>query len=36
MEVGEFIVGPKPKPAERTAIHDPENNDLITDEKEIR
>ena len=33
MKVGEFIIGPKHKPAERTAIYDPENNDLITDKK---
>ena len=32
MKVGEFIVGPKHKPAKRTAIYDPENNDLITDD----
>ena len=31
----EFIVGPKHKPAERTAVYDPKNNDLLTDEKEI-
>ena len=35
MRVGEFIIGPKHKPAERMAIYDPENNDLITDENEI-
>ena len=35
MKVGEFIVGPKHKPAEQTAIYDPKNNDLLTDEKEI-
>ena len=33
MKVGEFIIGPKHKPAERTAIHDPEYDDLIIDEK---
>ena len=35
MTVGECIVGQKHKPAERTAIHDPENNDLLTDGKTI-
>ena len=35
MKVGEFIVGPKHKPAERTAIYDPKNNDLLTEEKKI-
>ena len=35
MRVGEFIIGHKHKPAERMAIYDPENNDLITDENEI-
>ena len=35
MKVEEFIICPKHKPAERTAIYDPENNDLITDEQEI-
>ena len=35
MRVGEFIIGPKHKPAERMAIYDPKNNDLITDENEI-
>ena len=35
MKVGEFIVGPKHKPADRTAIYDPKNNDLLTDEKDI-
>ena len=32
MKVGEFIIGPKHKPAERTAIYDKENNDHITEE----
>ena len=30
MKVGEFIIGPKHKPAERMAIYDTLNNDLIT------
>ena len=33
MKVGEFIISPKHKLAEMTAIYHPENNDLITDEK---
>ena len=28
-------MGPKHKPAERTAIYDPKSDDLLTDEKEI-
>ena len=35
MKVGEFVVGPKHKPAERTAIYDPKSKDLLTDKKEI-
>ena len=35
IKVREFIIGPKQKPAERMAIYDPENNDLITDGNEI-
>ena len=35
MKVGEFIMGPKHKPAERTAIYDPKSDDLLTDKKEI-
>ena len=33
--VGEIIMGPKHKPAERCAIFDPVTNELITDENEI-
>ena len=35
MKVREFIMGPKQKPAERTAIYDPKSKELLTDEKEI-
>ena len=33
--VGEFIIRPKHKPAERMTIFDPVTNELITDENEI-
>ena len=35
MKEGEFVVGPKHKPAERTAIYNPKSKDLLTDNKEI-
>ena len=34
-KVGEFIIGPKHKPAEGMAIFNPVTNELITDENEI-
>ena len=35
MKVGEFLVGPKHKPAERTAIYEPTTQSLLTDESGI-
>ena len=35
MKVGEFLMGPKHKPAERTTIYEPTTQNLLTDESEI-
>ena len=35
MKVGEFLMGPKHKPSERTAIYEPINQNLLTDKSEI-
>ena len=32
-EMGKIVMGPKHKPAERTAIYEPTTQDLLTDEK---
>ena len=34
-EVGKIVMGPKHKPAERTAIYEPTTQDLLRDEKNI-
>ena len=34
-EIGKIVMGPKHKPAERTAIYEPTTQDLLTDEKNI-
>ena len=33
MKVGAFVVGPKHKPAERTAIYDPKSKEILADEQ---
>ena len=35
MKVGEFLVGPKHKPAERTAIYEITSQSILTNESEI-
>ena len=34
-EVGKIVMGPKHKPAEKTAIYEPTTQDLLTDEENI-